>query len=148
MIMLLVGGFSAGLMAQDGPPKFLYLREGKVKVSKVFRPRSLAAADTFYLYLRKFQEVSLKIVSTSVFIGKDNECGVYFRLFDDKGLETKMGDSPAGIDDWIGYVDNAGRYKVKIDMGCLEAVTSKQIAARRPSFKYTLKIFQPIAPGR
>lgn len=148
VVMLLICGSTVSLTAQNAPPKTLYLTKGRGSVTKVFRPRSSADSDQFFVYIRKFQEVSIKVISNSVFLGEGNECGVYFRIFDDKGVETKIGDSPAGVDDWTGYVDHAGRYKLKIEMGCLEAFTAKQLAAKKPGFTYTLKIVQPLAPSR
>ena len=102
----------------------------------------------YFINLRKYQEVSIKVLSNSVFLTKGNECGMYFRLFDVDGIETKIGDAPAAVDDWSGYLEHAGKYKITIQMGCLEAVTAKQIGAKKPRFKYTLKIFQPLAPAR
>ena len=141
-ILLIIGGVSGFANAQRTR---LYPEGGRAEASKVFRPKTQKDSDLYDVYLRKYQEVSIKVISSSVFITRGNECGMYFRLFDDKGEETKIGDSPAGVDDWSGYVEHAGIYHLRIRMGCLEAFTAKQFAAKKPKFTYTLKIFQPLA---
>lgn len=125
----------------------LYPKKGRASVTKTFRPKSTTDADVYTIYIRKKQEVSIKVTSNSVYLFKGNKCGMYFRLFDDKGEEFKIGDSPAGIDQWSGYVDRAGTYQLKIRMGCLESFP-RQLIARKPKFTYTLSFFQPPAPSR
>lgn len=143
-VLLLCTGFT---YAQE-KNTWLYMKGGRVEATGVFRPKSPVSADVYFINLRKYQEVSIKVLSNSVFLTKENECGMYFRLSDDKGIETKIGDAPAGVDDWSGYVEHAGIYHLRIGMGCLEAFTAKQLAVKKPKFTYTLKIFQPPAPSR
>ena len=140
--------FSVGHIYGQARNERLYPKDGRVEVSAVFRPKLTTDGDVYLIYIRKVREVSVKVTSNSAFIGKGNECGMYFRLFDDKGVETKIGDAPAGVDQWSGYVEKAGIYRIQIAMGCLEAITASQIAAKKPRFRYTLKIFQPPAPSR
>ncbi|CAN5532391.1 hypothetical protein BH10ACI3_BH10ACI3_18480 [soil metagenome] len=147
-IVLLTGGLAALSQAQNTPKKNIYLTDGRAEVSNVFRPRSPTDADLFYLYIRKYQEISISVGSNSVYLSKENECGMYFRLFDDKGIETKIGDAPAGVDSWSGYVEKAGMFKIKVQMGCLESFTLKQLTAKKPVFKYDLKIYQRPASSR
>ncbi|MFM9903271.1 MAG: hypothetical protein ACKVQJ_01720 [Pyrinomonadaceae bacterium] len=148
-ILLLAGlvvGLSAGLQAQATR---LYPKDGRVAGSvRIFSPKTRTDAEVFLVYLRKYQEVTITVSSNSVFLAKENECGMYFRLFDDKGKETKIGDSPAGIDKWTGYVEKAGTYKIRVGMGCLESYTTKQLLARNPKFRYLVEIYQPLAPSR
>ena len=97
-ILLIIGGVSGFANAQRTR---LYPEGGRAEASKVFRPKTQKDSDLYDVYLRKYQEVSIKVISSSVFITRGNECGMYFRLFDDKGEETKIGDSPAGVDDCV-----------------------------------------------
>lgn len=144
IVLLLCTGFT---YAQE-KNSWLYMKGGRVEATGVFRHKSSKSADVYFINLRKNQEVSIKVRSNSVFLTKGNECGMYFRLFDDKGIETKIGDAPAGVDDWSGYLDHAGKYKITIQMKCFEVFTAKQLAVKKPKFTYTLSIFQPLAPSR
>lgn len=147
-LVLLMTAFVINLQAQNLLKKTVHLTAGRAEVSSVFRPKSLTDADLVYVYIRKYQEVSISVSSNSIYFSKENECGMYFRLFDSKGIETKIGDASAGVDQWSGYVEKAGMFKLRIQMGCLESFTPKQLNTKKPVFKYNLKIYQPPAPSR
>lgn len=117
----------------------LTLENGKATVRKSFQPRKQADAHFYFLKLRRGQTVELKVVSNSVLLSEENECGVYFEIFDGKGKKLFLGDSPTGIDEWEGKIEETGNYKIKIYMSCLEAFSTADLQKKEPTFGYSLK---------
>jgi hypothetical protein len=136
-IFFLICGLSVFAHAQK--TRLYFDSRDKASVKKVFRPLRQSDAHNYYIYLRKSQ-VEIKVSSNSVFLSEENECGVYFRLFDGKGAEVSLGDSPAGIDNWNGQIEDAGLYKIKVYMGCLEAYSAGDLTKKKPAFRYKMEI--------
>ncbi len=109
-------------------------------MKKSLAPRKKADAHFYHLALRKGRTAAIKVVSNSVFLSEENECAVYFELFDGRGRKLFLGDSPAGIDEWEGEIEETGNHKIKIYMSCLEAFTPADLQKKKPKFKYSLKI--------
>ena len=118
----------------------LALRDGKATVKKNFAPGKKADAHFYHLALRKGQRAEIKATSNSVFLSEENECGVYFEIFDGKDKKLFLGDSPTGIDEWEGEIEETGNYKIKIYMSCLEAFTTADLRKKKPMFRYSLGI--------
>lgn len=116
------------------------LKDGKATIRKKFAPRRKADAHFYHLALRQGRTAEIKVVSNSVFLSKANECGIYFELFDRKGKKLFLGDSPTGIDEWEGEIEETGSYKIKIYMSCLEAFTLAELQKKKPKFAYSLEI--------
>jgi hypothetical protein len=114
------------------------LTDGKATVTKNFAPRRKTDAHFYHLELHKGQTAALKVASNSVFLSEENECGIYFELFDSKGKRLFLGDSPTGIDEWEGKVEETGNYKIKIRMSCLEAFSTADLQKKKPKFGYSL----------
>ena len=147
-ILTIVLLFATGHLYGQSRNERLFPVKGQIVVKGTFRPKQPTDADVYKVNIRKFQEVSIKVQSNSIFIIEGNECGMYFRLFDDNKVEMKVGDAPAGVDDWSGYVEHAGTYEIRIQMGCIDAVTNKQLSVKKPKMTYSLRVFQPLAPSR
>lgn len=118
----------------------LVFKDGKVKVTKDFQPAKEKDADFYYINLFTYQMVDIKVGSKSVFLSEENECGMYFRMFDSKGEEVFIGDSMHGIDSWKGEIKKRDTYKIKVYMDCLEGFTNEDLRKKKPKFKYTLEI--------
>ncbi|HYJ87473.1 MAG TPA: hypothetical protein VEW46_15540 [Pyrinomonadaceae bacterium] len=114
------------------------LKDGKATVNKNFAPRKKADAHFYHLALHKGQTAGIKVDSNSVFLSEENECGVYFELFDGKGKTLFLGDSPTGIDEWEGEIAESGNYKIKVYMSCLEAFSTADLRRKKPRFGYSL----------
>lgn len=136
-IGFLMGSF---LIFAHGQKTTLTLKNGKAAAAKYFSPRKKADAHFYRIALRKGQTVEINLDSNSLFLSEENECGVYFELFDGKGKQLFLGDSPAGIDSWDGEIEQTGNYKIKVLMGCLEAFTTADLQKKKPKFKYSLGI--------
>lgn len=124
------------------------LKSSKAKVEKSFEPKHQADADIFYIRFRYHQMVEITVSSNTVFLSKENECGMYFKVFDDEDKELWLGDSPAGIDLWQGEIKNAGIHKIKVYMGCLEAFALAELQKKKPKFNYALEILGSKSPTR
>ena len=118
----------------------LTLKGGGAIVRKTIQPRSESAADYYNLKLRKGQRYEIKVESKSLFLSKENECGMVFELFDDKNEAVFIGDSMVGIDVWTGEVEKTGDYKIKVALSCLEGVTTAELRKKKPIIKYALRI--------
>ena len=118
----------------------LALKDGKATAKKVFAPRKKTDAHFYHLALRKGRTAAIKVVSNSVFLSEENECGVYFEVFDGRGKRLFLGDSPTGIDEWEGRIEETGNYKIKIYMSCLESFTTADLQKKKPRFGYSLEI--------
>ena len=116
------------------------LKDGKAAIRKTFAPLKKADAHFYHLALRKGRTAAIKVDSNSVFLSEENECGVYFEMFDGKGKKLFLGDSPTGIDEWEGEIEETGSYKIKIYMSCLEAFTLAELQKKKPKFAYSLEI--------
>lgn len=116
------------------------LKDGKATIKKNFAPRKKADAHFYHLALRKGRTAVITVVSNSVFLSEENECGVYFELFDSKGKKLFLGDSPAGIDEWKGETEETGNYKIKVYMSCLEAFSTADLQKKKPKFGYSLNV--------
>lgn len=114
------------------------LTDGKATISKNFVPRKKADAHFYQLALRKGRTADIKVVSNSVFLSEENECGVYFELFDSQGKKLFLGDSATGIDEWEGEIQQTANYKIRIYMSCLEAFSTADLRKLRPKFAYSL----------
>jgi hypothetical protein len=51
-----------------------------------------------------------------------------------------IGDDPVGIDAWEGEVKEAGSYKIKVAMGCVESYTTTDVRRKKPVFRCTLAV--------
>lgn len=123
--------------AQTATP--LALKNGRAVVRKSFSPRRESDAHFYRVALRRGQAAEIKVDSNSVALSEENECGVYFRLFDSRGGEIFLGDDPAGINKWKGEIKTTGNYKIKIYMSCLEAFTTADLQRKKPNFRYLLQ---------
>ncbi len=61
-------------------------------------------------------------------------------MFDNKGKEIFLGDSPDGINNWEGEIKETGYYKIKAVMSCLESFTTNELQKKKPTFKYSLEV--------
>jgi hypothetical protein len=118
----------------------LTLKNGKATVRKTIQPRKEGDAHFYFLKLRKGQTVEIKVVSKSLHLSGENECGMYFDLFDGKGEQMFLGDTPDGIDKWEGKIEEAGDYKIKVYMNCLEGYTTADLRRKKPAFNYSLAV--------
>jgi hypothetical protein len=118
----------------------LTFKNGKATVKKIIQPRRESDAHFYLLKLRKGQTVAIKVVAGSLFLSKENECSMFFELFDDKGEAVFIGDSMTGIDEWKGEVEKTGNYKIKVAMSCIEGFTASQLRKKKPSFNYSLHV--------
>jgi hypothetical protein len=118
----------------------LAFKNGKATVRKIIRPRKESDADLYALRLRKGQTVAIKVAAGSFFLSKDNECSVFFELFDGAGEAVWIGDSMTGIDDWDGAVEKTGNYKIKVAMQCLEGFVTSELRKKKPALNYTLQV--------
>jgi hypothetical protein len=133
----LILGLSVFAPAQKN---MLALKDGKVKVIKDFQPVKKTDADFYYINLFTYQMVDIKVSSKSIFLSEENECGMYFHVFDSKGEEVFIGDSMHGIDSWKGEIKKRDTYKIKVYMDCLDGFTTEDLQKKKPKFKYTLEI--------
>lgn len=117
----------------------LTFKNGKATVKKIIQPRRESDAHFYLLKLRKGQLVEIKVIAGSIFLSKENECSVFFELFDDKGEAVFIGDSMTGIDEWDGEIEKTGNYKIKVAMSCIEGFTASQLRKKQPTFNYTLQ---------
>lgn len=130
-----------GLMVSAHAQKtLLTLKNGKAAVRKVIQPRRKGDAHFYFLKVRKGQTVEIKVVSNSLRLSAENECGMYFELFDGKGEQIFLGDTPDGITDWEGVIEEAGDYKIKVYMNCLEGFTTADLRRKKPTFNYSLAV--------
>lgn len=118
----------------------LTLKNGRATVKRAFQPRREADAHLYDLKLRAGQMVEIKVVSNSVRLSEENECGIFFDLFDSNGKQIFLGDAPDGIDHWEGEIKATGNYQIKVYMGCLEGFTTADLRKKKPAFKYSLQI--------
>lgn len=137
IVCLLACSFAFSVNAQTTT---LRLVNGKASVKKSFLPRKQSDAHFYFLKLRKGQTVAIDVDANSVFLTKENECSVYFRLFDPLGKEVWLGDSMVGIDEGRSVTEVAGNYKIKLYMSGLEGFTTKELRRKKPVFKYSLKV--------
>src|SRR5688500_7852054 len=89
------------------------LKDGKATMKVTFAPREEGEAHFWCLALGKGRRVVIRAGSSSVLLSEESECGVYFELFDSKSKKLFLGDSPAGIDEWEGEIEETGNYKIK-----------------------------------
>jgi hypothetical protein len=134
----LVCGLSTAVSAQKS--RLYFNDDNKASVKKLFGPVKSSDSHTYYIYLHRSLDVEIKVSSNSVFLSKENECGAYFRLFDPKGVEVSLGDSPAGIDHWVQRIDDPGLYKLQVYMGCLEAFSARDLIKKKPKLRYELEV--------
>lgn len=144
-LCLLICGLSAAVSAQK--TRLYFNGDNKASVRKLLSPVKPSDSHTYYIYLRRSQNVEIKVSSNSVFLSEENECGVYFRLFDPKGAEVSLGDSPAGIDNWSQRIDVPGLYKLKVYMGCLEAFSARDLVKKKPKLRYELEVTSNSSPA-
>ena len=142
---LLFCGFSTAVSAQK--TRLYFNGDNKASVRKLFSPVKPSDSHSYYIYLRRSPNVEIKVSSNSVFLSEENECGVYFRLFDPKGVEVSLGDSPAGIDNWSQGIESPGLYKLKVYMGCLEAFSARDLIKKKPKFRYELEVTSSSSPA-
>ena len=118
----------------------LIFKNGKATVKKIIQPRRESDAHLYFLKLRKGQTVGIKVEAGSFFLSKENECSVFFELFEDMGGAVFIGDSMVGIDVWDGKIEKTGNYKIKVAMECIEGYTTNQLRKKKPTFKYSLNV--------
>lgn len=118
----------------------LTLKNGRATVRKSFQPRRQADADLYFLRLRRGQTVKIKVDANGVYLTKENECSMYFELFDGAGEGVFIGDDMVGIDSWEGEIKETGNHKIKVSMHCIESFTTKEVRKKKPSFKYSLVV--------
>jgi len=118
----------------------LTFKNGKASVRKVVRPRKKSDADFYTVRLRQGQLVSINVASGGLYLSKENECGMFFELFDDQGEAVWIGDSMVGIDEWEGKIEKTGNYKIKVAMQCIEGFEASELRKKKPTFKYTLTV--------
>lgn len=118
----------------------LTFKSGRATVKTVIRPLKESDAHFYTLNLRKGQTVGIKVVARGLFLSKENECSMFFQLFDSGGEAVFIGDDMVGIDEWDGEVEKTGGYKIKVYMSCLEGFTAGELRKKKPTFKYTLDV--------
>lgn len=118
----------------------LTFKNGKATVKNIIQPRRDTDAHFYFLKLRKGQIVEIEVVANGAYLTKENECSVYFELFDDKSAAVFIGDSMVGIDEWEGEIEKTGNYKIKVAMHCIEGFTTSQLRKKKPTFKYSLNV--------
>jgi hypothetical protein len=118
----------------------LTFKNGKATVKKIIQPRRESDAHFYLLKLRKGQTVAIKVIAGSLFLSKENECSMFFELFDDKGEAVFIGDSMTGIDDWKGEIEKTGNYKIKVALSCIEGFTASQLRKKKPTLNYSLQV--------
>lgn len=118
----------------------LIFKNGKATVKKIIQPRRESDAHFYLLKMRKGQTVDIKVDAKGLFLSKENECSVFFDLFDDKGEIVFTGDDMVGIDQWKGEVEKTGNYKLKVSFKCIEGFTENQLRKKKPSLNYTLNV--------
>lgn len=136
-VCFMLCGFMISAHAQR---TLLTLKNGKATVKKIIQPRRKGDAHFYFLKLRKGQAVEIKVVSNSLSLSAENGCGMYFDLFDGKGEQMFLGDTPDGIDTWEGVIKEAGDYKIKVYMNCLEGFTTADLRKKKPTFNYSLAV--------
>lgn len=129
------------LISASAQKTTLTLKNGKATVKKNVQPRSLSDAHFYFLKLRKGQMVEIKVDSNTIYLWKENGCGMGFDLFDPNGKQIFLGDAPDWIAEWQGEVEEAGNYKIKVSMGCLEGgVSDSDLRKKKPAFRYSLTV--------
>lgn len=128
------------MIAAHAQSTLLTLKNGKAAVRKIIQPRRTSDAHFYLLKLRKGQTVEIKDVSNSLHLSGENECGMCFALYDGKGEQMLLGDAPDGIERWEGVIEEAGDYKIKVYMNCLEGFTTADLRKKRPTFNYSLAV--------
>ena len=118
----------------------LIFQSGRATVKNVIRPLTKSDAHFYSLNLRKGQTVGIKVIAKGLFLSKENECSMFFQLFDGEGEAVFIGDDMVGIDEWEGEVEKTGGYKIKVYMSCLEGFTAGELRRKKPTFKYTLDV--------
>ena len=128
------------MLSAHGQKSTLAFTKGKATVKEIIQPRSKRDAHIYSFNLRQGKIVHIELLAKGLYLSKENECSVYFRLFDDKGGEVFIGDSMNGIDDWEGTVEKTGNYKIKVAFDCLEGFTTSELRKKKPTLKYTLNV--------
>ena len=118
----------------------LRLINGKATVKKTFAPRTKTAAVFYRVAMRKGEPAAIGIDANSIFLSSENECSMFFELFDPAGKAVFIGDDPVGIGEWRGTVEMTGYHKIKAYMGCLEGFSNSDLTRRRPRFNYSLSV--------
>jgi hypothetical protein len=118
----------------------LTFQSGRATVKTVIRPLKESDAHFYSLNLRKGQTVGIKVIAKGLFLSKENECSMFFQLFDGEGEAVFIGDDMVGIDEWEGVVEKTGGYKIKVAMSCIEGFTAGQLRKKKPTFKYSLDV--------
>ncbi|HEX8834651.1 MAG TPA: hypothetical protein VF719_10645, partial [Abditibacteriaceae bacterium] len=105
----------------------LTLKNGSATVKKIMQPRRESDAHVYFLNLRKGRTVAIKVDAKGLFLSKENECSVFFDLYDDKGELVFIGDDMVGIDTWKGEVEKTGNYQIKVAFKCIEGFTTNDL---------------------
>lgn len=116
----------------------LTFKNNKATVKKIIHPRRESDAQFYLLKLRKGQSVEINVEANSQFLSKENECSVFFELYDERGEAVFIGDDMVGIDKWKGEIERTGSYKIKVAMNCIEGFTANQLRKKKPTFNYSL----------
>jgi hypothetical protein len=118
----------------------LTFKSGRATVNRVIRLLTESDAHFYSLNLRRGQTVDIKVIAKGLFLSKENECSMFFQLFDSGGEAVFIGDDMVGIDKWDGEVEKTGGYKIKVYMSCLEGFTAGELRKKKPTFRYTLDV--------
>lgn len=133
----LMCGLLVGAHAQTSTLTF---KNNRATVKKIIQPRRESDAHSYFLKLRKGQKVEIKVEAKGLFLSKENECSVFFDLFDEKGELVFIGDDMVGIDHWNGEVEKAGNYQIKVSFKCIEGFTTNELRKKKPALNYTLNV--------
>ncbi len=136
-VCFLMCGFMVCAHAQTSRLTF---KSGRATVKTIILPRRESDAHFYSLNLHKGQTVGIKVIAKGLFLSKENECSVFFQLFDSGGEAVFIGDDMVGIDVWDGEVEKTGGYKIKVYMSCLEGFTANELRKKKPVFNYTLDV--------
>lgn len=136
-VCFLMCGLMVGAHAQTSTLTF---KNGKATVKKIIQPRRESDAHFYLLKMRKGQLVNIEVIAKGLFLSKENECSVFFELYDEKGEMVFIGDDMVGIDKWKGEVEKTGNYKIKVAFNCLEGFTENELRKKKPALNYTLQV--------
>jgi hypothetical protein len=128
------------LVCAHGQTSTLIFKNGKATVKKIIRPRRESDAHFYLLKMRKGQTANIKVDAKGLFLSKENECSVFFDLYDEKGELVFIGDDMVGIDQWRGEVEKTGNYKIKVSFKCIEGFTDNELRKKKPALNYALNV--------
>ena len=111
----------------------LTFKNNKATVKKIIHPRRESDAQFYLLKLRKGQMVDIKVEANSQFLSRENECSVFFELYDESGEMVFIGDDMVGIDKWKGEIEKTGNYKIKVAIASDRGFTANHRLKKKPA---------------